>query len=33
MLLVDKLASDHGVRSDPPGKAVWARLRRSKLGS
>lgn len=29
MLLVDMLTDDHGVRSDPPGKAVWARLRRS----
>ena len=28
MLLVDLLADDHGVRTDPPGKAVWARLRR-----
>jgi anti-sigma regulatory factor (Ser/Thr protein kinase) len=33
MLLVDMLAADHGVRSDPPGKAVWARLRRSSFGS
>lgn len=29
MLLVDLLTTDHGVRVDPPGKAVWARLRRS----
>lgn len=29
MLLVDRLASDHGVRVDAPGKAVWARVRRS----
>ena len=29
MLLVDLLTDDHGVRTDPPGKAVWARLRRS----
>lgn len=28
MLLVDLLAADHGVRAQPPGKAVWARLRR-----
>ena len=28
MLLVDLLTQDHGVRVDPPGKAVWARLRR-----
>ena len=28
MLLVNLLADDHGVRTDPPGKAVWARLRR-----
>lgn len=28
MLLVNLLATDHGVRTDPPGKAVWARLRR-----
>ena len=33
MLLVDMLAADHGVRTDPPGKAVWARVRRSDLGS
>ena len=31
MLLVDLLTDDHGVRSDPPGKAVWARLRRSSV--
>lgn len=30
MLLVDLLAAEHGVRSDPPGKAVWARLRRTR---
>lgn len=29
MLLVHLLTEDHGVRTDPPGKAVWARLRRS----
>lgn len=29
MLLVDLLSDDHGVRTDPPGKAVWARMRRS----
>jgi anti-sigma regulatory factor (Ser/Thr protein kinase) len=29
MLLVDLLTEDHGVRADPPGKAVWARLRRT----
>lgn len=29
MLLVDLLSDDHGVRGDPPGKAVWARVRRS----
>jgi anti-sigma regulatory factor (Ser/Thr protein kinase) len=29
MLLVDMLTTDHGVRTDPPGKAVWARLRRT----
>jgi anti-sigma regulatory factor (Ser/Thr protein kinase) len=28
MLLVDLLSADHGVRIDPPGKAVWARVRR-----
>ena len=28
MLLVDLLTDEHGVRTDPPGKAVWARLRR-----
>jgi anti-sigma regulatory factor (Ser/Thr protein kinase) len=33
MMLVDLLAADHGVRTDPPGKAVWARLRRSRFGS
>jgi anti-sigma regulatory factor (Ser/Thr protein kinase) len=32
MLLVDLLTDDHGVRSDPPGKAVWARLRRNGSG-
>lgn len=30
MMLVDLLAADHGVRPDPPGKAVWARLPRRK---
>jgi anti-sigma regulatory factor (Ser/Thr protein kinase) len=29
MLLVDMLTSDHGVHPAPPGKAIWARLRRS----
>lgn len=29
MHLVDVLTSDHGVRVDEPGKAVWARLRRT----
>lgn len=33
MLLVDMLTHDHGVRADPPGKAVWARLRRGGSGS
>ena len=33
MLLVDLLADDHGVRTDPPGKAVWARLRRPSATS
>lgn len=28
MLLVDLLSDDHGVRAQPPGKAVWAVLRR-----
>lgn len=28
LLLIDLLATDHGVRPDPPGKAVWAALRR-----
>ncbi|TAL12401.1 MAG: hypothetical protein EPN99_16920 [Frankiales bacterium] len=28
MLLVDLLTSEHGVRSQPPGKTVWARLLR-----
>jgi anti-sigma regulatory factor (Ser/Thr protein kinase) len=28
MLLVDLLTAEHGVRTDPPGKAVWARLRK-----
>lgn len=28
MILVDLLASEHGVRTGPPGKAVWARLRK-----
>lgn len=28
MLLVDLLTDEHGVRSQPPGKTVWARLRR-----
>lgn len=29
MMLVDMLTNDHGVRTDPRGKAVWARLRRT----
>jgi anti-sigma regulatory factor (Ser/Thr protein kinase) len=29
MMLVDLLTTDYGVRTDPPGKAVWARLRRT----
>lgn len=29
MLLVDLLTTEHGVRVDPPGKTVWARLRRT----
>ena len=28
MLLVELLAESHGVRSQPPGKTVWARVRR-----
>ena len=34
MLLVDLLSREHGVRAQPPGKAVWARLRpgRRSLG-
>ncbi|MCY7365566.1 MAG: ATP-binding protein [Frankiaceae bacterium] len=33
MLLVDLLSDDHGVRAQPPGKAVWAMLlrRRSRV--
>ncbi|CAN5160715.1 hypothetical protein BH24ACT10_BH24ACT10_15730 [soil metagenome] len=30
MLLVDLLSDDHGVRVQPPGKTVWARLRRRR---
>lgn len=30
MLLVDLLTADHGVRSQPPGKTVWARLLRRR---
>lgn len=33
MLLVDMLATEHGVRTDPPGKAVWVRLPRRGTGS
>jgi anti-sigma regulatory factor (Ser/Thr protein kinase) len=29
MMLVDLLSSDHGVRPQPPGKTVWARVRRA----
>lgn len=29
LLLIDVLSDEHGVRPDPPGKAVWARLVRS----
>jgi hypothetical protein len=28
MLLVDLLTDEHGVRAQPPGKTVWARLHR-----
>jgi anti-sigma regulatory factor (Ser/Thr protein kinase) len=28
MALVDVLAEEHGVRPQPPGKAVWAAVRR-----
>jgi anti-sigma regulatory factor (Ser/Thr protein kinase) len=28
LLLIDLLATEHGVRPDPPGKAVWAALSR-----
>jgi anti-sigma regulatory factor (Ser/Thr protein kinase) len=28
MMLVDLLAAEHGVRRQPPGKTVWARIRR-----
>lgn len=28
MLLIDLLAAEHGVRPEPPGKAVWAALPR-----
>lgn len=30
MLLVDLLTADHGVRPQPPGKTVWARLLRGR---
>ena len=30
MMLVDLLTADHGVRSQPPGKTVWARLLRGR---
>lgn len=30
MLLVDLLASEHGVRRQPPGKTVWARILRPR---
>lgn len=30
MLLVNLLSDDHGVRAQPPGKTVWARLRRRR---
>lgn len=30
MLLVELLSDDHGVRAQPPGKAVWARLLRRR---
>lgn len=33
MLLVDMLTTEHGVRIDPPGKAVWARMPRSTFDS
>lgn len=29
LLLIDLLCAEHGVRPDPPGKTVWAALRRS----
>ena len=29
MLLVDLLTDEHGVRPQPPGKTVWARLHRA----
>jgi anti-sigma regulatory factor (Ser/Thr protein kinase) len=29
MMLVDLLTSEHGVRPQPPGKTVWARVRRA----
>lgn len=29
LLLIDLLAAEHGVRPDPPGKAVWAALSRT----
>lgn len=33
LLLVDALCAEHGVRAQPPGKAVWARLRRRGTAS
>ena len=30
MLLVDLLTADHGVRPQPPGKTVWARIKRPR---
>jgi anti-sigma regulatory factor (Ser/Thr protein kinase) len=29
MLLIELVAAEHGVRSDPPGKAVWAAFSRA----
>lgn len=31
MLLVDLLTAEHGVRPQPPGKTVWARLQRTPV--
>ena len=33
MLLVDLLTEEHGVRAQPPGKTVWARLHRAPVGA